>query len=98
MPTVLAAQPGSVKVLNDAAVQATIPALIAFDSPQLTFDSELSIINSIGISEATNHQFMHSLGSDIYIYTFGDRMGRSGGTNSIRFVRLDPETRARYGI
>ena len=76
MPTVLAARPGSVTVLNDASVQGVIPPLVAFDSPQLTFDSELSIINSIGIAEATNHQFMHSLGADIYVYTFGDRMGQ----------------------
>jgi pyruvate kinase len=36
--------------------------------------------------------------NDRVLLTFGDRMGQSGGTNSIRFVRLDPETRARYGI
>ena len=36
--------------------------------------------------------------NDRVLLTFGDRMGQSGGTNSIRFVRLDQETRARYGI
>ena len=36
--------------------------------------------------------------NDRVLLTFGDRMGQSGGTNSIRFVRLDAETRARYGI
>jgi hypothetical protein len=32
------------------------------------------------------------------LVTMGDRMHRSGGTNSMRFVKLDDDTRARYGI
>ena len=32
------------------------------------------------------------------LVTMGDRMCRSGGTNTLRFLKLDEETRERYGI
>lgn len=35
---------------------------------------------------------------DRVIVTMGDQMGRSGGTNTLRFLKLDAEERARYGI
>jgi len=28
----------------------------------------------------------------------GDRMAKSGGTNTLRFIKLDAETRSQYGI
>ena len=35
---------------------------------------------------------------DRVLITMGDQMCRSGGTNTLRFVKLDAEERARYGI
>ena len=35
---------------------------------------------------------------DRVIITMGDQMRRSGGTNTLRFVKLDEEERARYGV
>ena len=35
---------------------------------------------------------------DRVIVTMGDRMGRSGGTNTLRYVRLDEDGRAFYGV
>jgi pyruvate kinase len=36
--------------------------------------------------------------NDRVIITMGDRMRLSGGTNTLRFVKLDKESRARYGV
>jgi pyruvate kinase len=36
--------------------------------------------------------------NDRIILTMGDRMRQSGGTNTLRYIRLDAEGRARYGI
>lgn len=36
--------------------------------------------------------------NDRIIITMGDRMCTSGGTNSLRFIKLDIEGRARYGV
>jgi len=37
-----------------------------------------SIITNLVVAEQTNHQFVHTLGGDIYIYSFGDRIGSLG--------------------
>lgn len=36
--------------------------------------------------------------NDRIIITMGDRMCQSGGTNTVRFIKLDLEGRARYGV
>jgi pyruvate kinase len=36
--------------------------------------------------------------NDRIIITMGDRMCKAGGTNSLRFIKLDIEGRARYGV
>jgi pyruvate kinase len=36
--------------------------------------------------------------NDRVIVTMGDKMCQSGGTNSLRFIKLDNEGRARYGV
>ena len=35
---------------------------------------------------------------DRVIITMGDQMCKSGGTNTLRFIKLDAETRAQYGV
>ena len=35
---------------------------------------------------------------DRVLVTMGDRMGRSGGTNTLRFIRLDEDGRSYYGV
>jgi hypothetical protein len=34
-----------------------------------------SLITDVGIQERGNYQFLHTLGNDIYLYIFGDRIG-----------------------
>ncbi len=36
--------------------------------------------------------------NDRVLITMGDQMCLSGGTNTLRFVQLDAQQRARYGI
>ena len=52
------------------------------------------------VSEALETLLAHGAVSenDRVIVTMGDRMHRSGGTNSLRFIKLDAETRSQYGI
>ena len=35
---------------------------------------------------------------DRVIVTMGDRMGKSGGTNALRFIKLDAEGRSHYAV
>jgi pyruvate kinase len=35
---------------------------------------------------------------DRVLVTMGDRMNRSGGTNTLRFIKLDEEGRSYYGV
>lgn len=77
MPTVLSSRPGAVRLLEDAAVQAAIPPIVGLKAPdKLQFGSERALINSVGIQEAANFQFMQTLGSDVFVYVFGDRIGQ----------------------
>jgi len=34
-----------------------------------------TIITRIGVSSSGNYQFLHTIGNDVYVYVFGDRMG-----------------------
>lgn len=43
--------------------------------PKISFESERSIVTRLTVSQQVNVQFLHSLGSLIHIYVFGDRMG-----------------------
>jgi len=48
------------------------------DLPWGGFANFKSLITDVTIAEQTNHQFLHTLGGDIYIYSFGDRIGILG--------------------
>lgn len=39
------------------------------------FEAMKSIFTKVSMQEATNHQFLHTLGDRIYLYVFGDRIG-----------------------
>jgi hypothetical protein len=66
--------PGSVLVMDDPAAQGVIPLVTT--KPVLDFQNQKVLITGIGLAEETSHQFMHTLGGDIYIYVFGDRIGQ----------------------
>jgi len=41
----------------------------------ITYQNQNTIITRIGVSAAGNFQFLHTIGNDVYVYVFGDRMG-----------------------
>lgn len=76
MPIVFETRPGAVVKLDDPALQCTT-SLLGLD-PDITFDVERSIVTRLTVSQQVNLQFLHSLGSLIHVYVFGDRMGQVG--------------------
>ncbi len=45
---------------------------------KITFEDQRSIVTRLVFSQAVNVQFLHTLGSSVYIYVFGDRVGQVG--------------------
>lgn len=43
--------------------------------PILSFDTHRVLITRVGVSKSCNYQLLHSLGSVVYVYVFGDRVG-----------------------
>ncbi len=62
-------------------------------------DSE-SDDSDVIVAEAIGTLLAHGAVSedDRIIVTMGDRMAESGGTNTLRFIKLDADGRARYGV
>lgn len=46
-------------------------------SPTFGWSSEQSIITRVTLAHRGNYQFLHSIGNDIYVYVFGDRIGQA---------------------
>jgi hypothetical protein len=65
---------GKVVRLDDPAAQASI-GFVNINQP-ISYSTTRSIITRLTISQQTNVQFLHTLGSHIYIYVFGDRIGQ----------------------
>lgn len=74
MPVVLASRPGQVVELADPAL-ACNTRFLGLD-PNISFGVERSIVTRVTVSQQVNVQFLHTLGSLIYVYVFGDRMGQ----------------------
>lgn len=76
MPVFFAATFGSTVAIQDSSViQSTFRPLISLAKSGLSFNECKSFVTRVTISTQTNHQFLHSLGGDLYIYVFGDRVG-----------------------
>lgn len=76
MPVILTGSPGRVVALQEPGVPASARA-VRFDSFG-GFSDFRSIITRVFISKNGNFQFMHTLGGDIMLYVFGDRVGQLG--------------------
>lgn len=68
---------GRVVRLDDPAAQASIGCVQVADAP-IRYDAHWSIITRLTLSHQVNAQFLHTLGSAVYIYVFGDRIGQVG--------------------
>lgn len=73
MPLIFQTRPGQVVKLDDPALSCNTNFLTV--DPDITFDDQRSIITRVTLSQQVNVQFLHTLGSLIYVYVFGDRMG-----------------------
>lgn len=76
MPVIFKGQPGRVLAIKDPAVPATMQPLVQLPDTPLGIKTERSIITNVSIAQQTNHQFLHTLGNDIFVYVFGDRIGQ----------------------
>lgn len=74
MPLLFQTRPGQVVKLDDPALSCSANFLSL--NPDIAFESERSIVTRLTVSQQVNVQFLHTLGSLIYIYVFGDRMGQ----------------------
>jgi hypothetical protein len=77
MPLLFQSKVGAVVALDDPAVQCTTyrPLLDMRETP-IDFQTHRAIVTRITVSQQVNVQFLHALGSLIYVYVFGDRMGK----------------------
>jgi hypothetical protein len=82
MPIIFENNRGRVSAVTDRGAAGIIQLAhipeIDGDSPNesLTYESHSTIITAIGMSTSCNQQFLHAVGGDVYIYVFGDRIGR----------------------
>jgi hypothetical protein len=78
MPVLFEGNPGRVKQLVDPTLQGVIPPLIEVQTDKISFQAHKTIVTHLTLGLGTNHQFLHTLGGDLYIYVFGDRIGQLG--------------------
>lgn len=65
---------GRVVQLDDPAASGRMNFLKV--TPKISYSSHFSIITRMTLSSQVNVQFLHTIGSHIYIYVFGDRIGQ----------------------
>lgn len=77
MPVVFSSNTGRVTQITDkvAAGCLSLASVEKDTGQQLSFQVHKTIITRLGVSSAGNFQFLHTIGNDVYIYVFGDRMG-----------------------
>lgn len=77
MGVFFASTPGTTVAMQEPAEpgQIVLPPLFRAD-PAITFNQQRVIITSLGLSQQVSQQFMTCLGGGIYVYVFGDQVGR----------------------
>ncbi len=73
MPMLFQSQAGQVVQLDDPAAQCTTGPLSV--DPELDWQTYRGIITRVTVAQQVNVQFLHTMGSMVYVYVFGDRMG-----------------------
>jgi len=67
---------GRVVQLADDHTQGTLRFVDIKFPDQITFTAHKSIITRLTVAHQCNYQFLHTVGNEIYIYVFGDRIGQ----------------------
>ena len=76
MPVVFSENTGRVVAINDGVAAGAISLASVTGDTQISFNTHRTIITRLGVSAAGNYQFLHTIGNDVYVYVFGDRMGQ----------------------
>jgi hypothetical protein len=79
MPVIFAGNTGRVFAADDKVAQGSISlgnvTGVGGDLAGFGIGPLNTIITRIGVSSSGNYQFLHTIGNDVYVYVFGDRMG-----------------------
>ena len=77
MPVLFEGNCGRVAAIPDRVATGAIQLVtVGGTGGLITYQQHNTIITRLGCSMAGNFQFMHTIGNDVYVYTFGDRMGQ----------------------
>jgi len=77
MPVIFSQNTGRVVAVADKVAVGTFQlGNVLGEGGRITFRRHNTIITRVGISAAGNYQFLHTIGNDVYVYVFGDRMGQ----------------------
>lgn len=74
MPVLFEANAGRIVALSEPGGQGIMP-LVKLD-PAITFQDRKSLITQVSVAQNASFQFLHTLGGDIFVYVFGDRVGQ----------------------
>lgn len=77
MAAIFPTRPGQVVAVEDSTLPANAEPAISLE-PSFAFSVTRSIIQRVTIAQQANYQFLHTLGQQIFIYSFGDRIGQIG--------------------
>ncbi len=76
MPVIYSRNTGKVVAINDKVAEGSFSlGNVDGTGGKIQYTAHKSIITRIGLSAAGNYQFLHTIGNDVYVYVFGDRMG-----------------------
>ncbi len=76
MPIIFQGSGGLVHSIDDKSAAGTLQlATLNTGGDEFTYEQYNTIITGLGIATAGNYQFLHTIGNDIYVYVFGDRIG-----------------------
>lgn len=77
MPVLFSQNTGRVSAIPDAVAAGSLSlGNVQGTGGQIAYNTQKTIITRIGLSAAGNFQFLHTVGNDVYVYVFGDRMGQ----------------------
>ena len=77
MPVIFSSNTGRVVAIPDKVASGAFQLGNVYGKKgNISYSRHNTIITRVGISAAGNYQFLHTIGNDVYVYVFGDRMGQ----------------------
>lgn len=98
MPVIFSQSAGHVLALPESAAAGAIQlGSVTGTGGPISYPVYNTIITKLGLSAAGNFQFLHTLGNDVYVYTFGDRMGQVQ-LHGLSFASQCPQRQQAHGF